>query len=87
MVVADSEKSIPKDITGLNFEDALKELENIVQKIESGDGGLDDAIRSYERGVALKQHCEAKLQEAQARVERVVLGADGDIDLEPSEID
>jgi len=87
MVVADSEKSISKDITGLNFEDALKELEDIVQTLESGDGGLDDAIRSYERGVALKQHREAKLQEAQARVERVVLGADGDIDLEPSEID
>ena len=64
MVVADSEKSIPKDITGLNFEDALKELEDIIQALESGDGGLDDAIRSYERGVVLKQHCEAKLQEA-----------------------
>jgi len=87
MVVADSKKSIPKDIAGLNFEDALKELEDIVQTIESGDGGLDDAIRSYERGVALKQHCEAKLQKAQTRVEGIVLGADGNIDLKPSEID
>ena len=87
MAVADSEKLIPKDITGLNFEDALRELEDIVQTIESGDGGLDDAIRFYERGVTLKQHCEAKLQEAQARVEGIVLGADGDIDLKPSEID
>jgi len=87
MAVVDSEKSIPKDIAGLNFEDALKELEDIIQALESGDGGLDDAIRSYERGVALKQHCEAKLQEAQARVEKVVLSADGDIDLEPSELD
>ena len=87
MAIVDSETSIPEDIAGLNFEDALKELEDIVQTLESGDGGLDDAIRSYERGVALKQHCEAKLQEAQARVEKVVLSADGDIDLEPSEID
>ncbi len=87
MAAADSEKSIPKDIAALNFEDALKELEDIVQTLESGEGGLDDAIRSYERGVALKRHCEAKLQEAQARVEKVVPGGDGDIDLEPSETD
>ena len=87
MATADSENPIPKDIANLSFEDALKELEDIVQTLESGEGGLDDAIRSYERGVALKRHCEAKLQEAQERVEKVVLGADGEIDLEPSETD
>ncbi len=87
MATADSEKSISKDIAALNFEDALKELEDIVQTLESGEGGLDDAIHSYERGVALKRHCEAKLKEAQERVEKVVLGADGEIDLKPSETD
>ena len=87
MATADSENPIPKDIANLSFEDALKELDDIVQTLESGEGGLDAAIRSYERGVALKQHCEAKLQEAQARVEKVVSSPDGGINLEPSEID
>ena len=87
MAAAESEKAMPKDIAARNFEDALKGLEDIVQTLESGEGGLDDAIRAYERGVALKRHCEAKLQEAQARVEKVVPGADGEIDLEPAETD
>src|SRR5690606_22107211 len=52
---------VPTDIAKLSFEDALKELEEIVRALESGKGKLDEAIKSYERGVALKRHCERKL--------------------------
>jgi len=66
-----------RDVSQLCFEDALAELETIVRRLEEGSGGLEDAIIAYERGVALQRHCDAKLQEAQARVERIVLGRDG----------
>ena len=49
-----------EDIEALGFEDALNELEQIVRSLESGEGKLDDAIHSYERGAALKKHCETK---------------------------
>jgi exodeoxyribonuclease VII small subunit len=67
---------IPEDIAKLGFEEALKELETIVRTLESGDGKLDDAIVSYERGAALKKHCEGKLAEARNRIERISF-ADG----------
>ena len=78
---------LPPDIAGLSFEDALAELERIVRWLEEGKGKLDDAIKAYERGAALKSHCEAKLQEAQARVEKIVLGADGSVGVEPANLD
>ena len=65
------------DITKLSFEDALKELENIVRGLESGETSLDHSIQAYERGAALRKHCEAKLSEAKARVEKITLGSDG----------
>ena len=77
---------IPEDIAKLGFEEALTELESIVRALESGDGKLDDAIASYERGAALKKHCEGKLAEAKNRVERISF-ADGDAaTTEPIEI-
>jgi len=87
MTQAPSSKDIPKDIAAMSFEVALEELEDIVQKLESGAGKLDDSISSYERGIQLKKHCEAKLRSARARVEKVVPGLDGDVDLEPADID
>jgi len=78
---------IPPDIEKLSFEDALSELEKIVRRLEEGKGKLDDAIKAYERGSLLKRHCEAKLQEAQARVEKIVLGPDGATDVEPLDVD
>ena len=65
------------DIVSLSFEEALTELERIVRQLEEGKGRLDEAIDAYSRGMALKRHCETKLAEAQARVERIVLGSDG----------
>jgi exodeoxyribonuclease VII small subunit len=63
----------------LTFEEALAELEEIVRKLEEGSGDMDKAIGGYERGVLLKRHCESKLKEAEARVEKIVLGADGTV--------
>jgi exodeoxyribonuclease VII small subunit len=79
--------SLPPDIAALSFEDALAELERIVRQLEEGRGKLDDAIGAYERGTLLKQHCEAKLREAQAKVDRIAVGADGAIATEPARID
>lgn len=75
------------DIAALSFEDALAELEKIVRDLETGQAKLDDAIAAYERGAALKRHCEAKLRDAQAKVDRIVTGPDGQNRLEPAELD
>ncbi|MBE0532737.1 MAG: exodeoxyribonuclease VII small subunit [Rhodospirillales bacterium] len=81
------EKAIPADVARMSFEEALAELEGIVRQLEAGTGKLDDAIKAYERGADLKRHCELKLQEAQARVEKVVLGPDGPAGTDPMDID
>ena len=73
----------PKDIGKMSFEDALEELKEIVAALESGDGKLDAAIGAYERGAKLKQHCEKKLKEAQAKIDKISLGPDGDVTTEP----
>ena len=70
----------------MSFEEALRELETIVTSLERGQVTLDQAIDSYDRGVALKRHCEAKLKEAQERVDRISLSPDGTVRAEPSEI-
>ena len=78
---------LPPDIAGLSFEDALAELDAIVRKLETGATKLDEAIGAYERGAALKRHCDAKLKEAQAKVDRIVVGADGSVGREPAGIE
>ncbi len=78
---------IPADIASLSFEESLEQLEEIVQKLEAGQGKLDDAIESYERGAALKRHCEAKLKEAQQKVDRIVTASDGSLRIEPDDED
>jgi exodeoxyribonuclease VII small subunit len=83
--MADSQ--LPADIAGMSFEVALAELETIVKRLETGNAKLDDAISSYERGALLKQHCEAKLREAQSRVDRIVMGADGSPSVEKLSLD
>ena len=77
----------PPDVGTLSFEDALAELEEIVRRLESGAARLDEAISAYERGAALKRHCEAKLHEAQVRVEKIVVGPSGAIKSEPTQLD
>lgn len=60
------------EIQNASFEEALAELEGIVAQLEAGKGSLEDAIRAYERGDALRRHCAAKLAEAEAKVSRIV---------------
>ncbi len=67
--------AIPADIAKMSFEDALKELEEIVRALEQGKGKLDESVAAYERGAALKRHCEAKLAEAGQRIERIQISA------------
>jgi len=82
-----AETKIPADIKKMSFEDALAEIEDIVRDLEGGQGELDDAINAYARGAALKKHCETKLKEAQAKIDKIVLGPDGEVSAEPAELD
>ena len=72
-------------VAALSFEDALGELEKIVRGLEGGQQKLEDAIGAYERGARLRAHCEAKLAEAEARVQAIVAAADGSLSLRPSD--
>ena len=65
------------DIKAMSFETALGELEQIVGRLERGDVPLAESIAIYERGEALKQHCETLLREAEVRVEKIRLGTNG----------
>ena len=78
---------IVDDIAAMSFEDALAELEQIVRRLEAGQVKLDEAILSYERGAQLKRHCEQKLNEAQQRVDRIVIGPDGTVGAQPAKLD
>ncbi len=61
------------DIAALSFEAALQELEGIVSTLERGDAPLEESIALYERGAALKAHCESKLKDAREKVEKIVI--------------
>jgi exodeoxyribonuclease VII small subunit len=77
---------LPGDVASMSFEQALAELEKIVQDLERGQLDLDAAITAYERGTQLKLHCEGKLREAQLRVEKIALGPDGRVRAEPTDL-
>ena len=77
---------IPAEIAALSFEEALAQLQDLVKKLERGDNKLDEAISSYERGALLKLHCEAKLREAQMKVEKIVFSADGTVSSQPADL-
>lgn len=68
-----------RDIASLSFEEALTELEAIVRSLEGGRATLAQAIAEYERGTALRRHCEQKLSEAEAKVQAVVEGKAGQV--------
>ncbi|MGN7771372.1 exodeoxyribonuclease VII small subunit [Phyllobacterium sp. 22552] len=65
------------DIAAMSFEQALDQLEKIVDDLERGDVPLEQSIRIYERGEALKKHCDAQLKSAEDKVEKIKLGRDG----------
>ncbi len=66
-----------QDIKDLSFEQALKELEGIVSRLERGDVALEESITIYERGEALRGHCDRVLKQAEARIEKLTFNADG----------
>ncbi len=66
-----------KPVTEMSFEDAMKELESVVSRLESGDVPLEDSIKLYERGASLKAHCQKKLAEAEEKVAQITLDGEG----------
>ncbi|MGJ3231255.1 MAG: exodeoxyribonuclease VII small subunit [Oceanicaulis sp.] len=76
----------PSDIAAMSFEAALAELERIVSQLERGEVELEKSIAMYERGAALKAHCEARLKEAQLKVDKIVVGAGGEVSAEPADL-
>ncbi len=82
-----ADQALPPEIAALSFEEALEELKGIVAELESGQGKLEDSIAAYDRGAQLKKHCEMKLREAQARIEKISLGTDGSPAAEPLDLD
>ncbi len=85
--MADAKAPAPAPVEKLSFEAALSELETIVRQLESGDVPLEQSIAIYERGAALKAHCEAKLDAARLKVEKIVLAPDGSASAEPAVYD
>lgn len=78
---------IPVAIAKLSFEEALAELEKIVRNLEDGKTRLDESVAAYERGSALRRHCENRLREAQLTVEKITVAADGSLKTEPANLD
>lgn len=76
-MMAETRPDTTQHIASMSFEDALASLESIVRGLESGQQKLEDAIAAYERGTALKRHCDARLAEAESRVQAIVAKADG----------
>ncbi len=76
-----------QDTQSLSFEQAMQELEQLVRRLEEGRLPLEEAISAYERGMQLKNHCEAKLKAAKLRVDQIVVGEDGQSTLQPFDVD
>ena len=80
-----SKQDITKELENLDFEQAYKELENIVSRMERGEQDLENSLSDFERGVALMQHCHSKLKNAEQKVEILVKDNDGLFQTEPFE--
>ena len=65
------------DLSQMSFEEALRALEDVVRRLETGEVPLEESIDLYERGEQLRKHCQARLDAAQARIEKIVAGPDG----------
>jgi exodeoxyribonuclease VII small subunit len=74
---------VASDISAMTFEDALRALEDVVRRLESGDVPLDQSIDLYEQGEKLRRHCQARLDAAQERIDKIVTGPDGQGNLGP----
>lgn len=67
----------------LSFEEALSELESLVRNLEEGKCPLDEAIKTFERGISLKNHCDNQLKNARLKVEQILENSDGTTSLKP----
>jgi exodeoxyribonuclease VII small subunit len=76
-MVPDMAETKIKPVDKMTFEEALAELEGIVRQLEAGDVELEKSIAIYERGAALKAHCDARLKLAELKVEQIVQGTNG----------
>lgn len=86
--MTDKPAELPDDVKALGFEAALEELEKIVGQLEKGQVPLEESIRIYERGEALRRHCDTLLKQAEAKIEKITLGADGSVKgIEPLDVD
>lgn len=85
--MAAKKPQIPADIAKMSFEASLGELEEIVRQLESGEAELEKSIDLYERGNALKAHCETRLAAAQAKVEKITMSSTGVVTAEPADIE
>ena len=74
---------MPKDIQKLTFEQALAELEGIIKQLETGRVTLDESVDVYTRGTFLKQYCSFKLNEAEAKIDKLLVNKDGTVDVMP----
>ena len=70
-------------IEKLSFEEALGELESLVRRLEEGKCPLDEAIKTFERGIGLKNHCDTKLKNARLKVEQILEKSDGSVSMKP----
>jgi len=76
-----------RPVAELSFEEALAELEEVVTRLESGEVALEQSIALYERGNALREHCEKKLKDAELKVEKITAGPEGEASAtEPMEV-
>lgn len=73
-------------VEAMSFEEAMAALEDVVSRLESGSVPLDESIALYEKGAALKAHCEAKLKSAEEKVAQITQGADGQVSAKTVEI-
>ena len=83
VIEMDKKIKVTEEIKKLSFEEAISELERIVEDLERGDIELEDSISIYERGVILKAHCETKLKTAKMKIDKIVSLPDGDFSSEP----
>ena len=70
-------------VAELKFEHAMQELESLVRRLEEGQMTLEEMIAACERGTALKKHCDAKLQQVQARIDQIIVTPDGTVSTQP----
>ncbi len=80
-----AERAKQRDIDSLSFEEALSELEGIVRRLEQGSAKLEESIFAYQRGEALRKHCEKLLAKAQGEVEKITANANNDKNDKPND--